>query len=491
MLITSLLAIALLSALPPLLSRPRYIWLVAFLSSTAILILGTYVGVLAIMRGPLTGANEFWYVDAMAGLLVVLVSFIQWTATMTSRVYLAAELDAGVITDSQYRRFFVLVPLFVFAMLLSTVSNNLGILWIALEATTLATTLLVAFYARKGSLEAAWKYLLLCSTGIALGLAGLMIAFFAGQLAGVHEGLSAINWTTLHGAAPFLSPMLLQLAFVFVLIGYGTKAGLVPMHTWLPDAHSSAPSPISGLLSGVLLPVALFAILRFKTLVDIALGDPTWTGNLLIVFGLLSIAVPAAFTLVQGDYKRLLAYSSIEHMGIVALGFGIGGLAAVAAVVHLVGHALAKSALFFGAGNMVTRFHSTKFDRVGDVAKTLPITAALFAAALLALLAVPPSPLFLSEFVLVSQAIAPHPYASAILLLSLTIVAAGFIRFMIPLLYAPAERAKEHAIEQGESWNLSHSMILLHLVIIFVLGVVVWLPAGSALVIRIASSIIT
>lgn len=489
MTISILLGLAFLGSFSTFVSRaPRTVQLVSLIWSTLVLVMGAVVAVPVFLHGPAVAGGGLWHVDGFGALLVLLISFIQWTATLSSRSYLAAELAAGIIDEIQVRRYAGLVPLFVFAMLVSAVSNNLGLLWIALEATTLATTLLVAFYARPGSLEAAWKYLILCSTGIALGLGGVMIAFYAASMNGTTEGFAAMNWTAFLAIAPTLSPMLLKLAFVLILIGYGTKAGFVPMHTWLPDAHSSAPSPISGLLSGVLLPVALFAILRFKMIVDATLGDSLWTGHLLIVFGLLSIAIPAAFTLVQGDYKRLLAYSSIEHMGIVALCFGIGGFATLAGVVHLAGHALAKSALFFGAGNIVGRFHSTKFDRVGDVARVLPYTASLFAAALLALLAVPPSPLFLSELVLVSQGVLEHPYAVLILLVSITVVAAGFIRLMIPLLYAPAEH-EDHPVRAGEKLSLAHAAIGAHLVVLLGIGIAVWTAPGLALFTGIAASI--
>lgn len=486
--ITILLIIALIGFVPSLFVRSTdTLWRVSFAWSSIVLTLGTWIGIGAILS-PATPAAGLWLLDRAAAFLVLLVSFIQWTAILSSRSYMKEELRAGIIDESQARRYFALLPLFVFAMLTASVANNLGVQWIALEATTLATTLLVALYARAGSLEAAWKYLIVCSTGIALGLAGFLVAYYAGTLAGMHEGLAAMHWTVLHEAAAAFSPALLKIAFVLVLVGYGTKAGLVPMHTWLPDAHSSAPSPVSGMLSGVLLPIALVAILRFKALVDASLGGSEWSSTLLIVFGLLSIAIPAAFTLVQTDYKRLLAYSSIEHMGIATLAFGFGGVAAAVGFVHLAGHALAKSALFFSAGNIVTRFHSTKFARVGDVAKTLPKTGFLFAAMLLALLAVPPSPLFLSEYILVAHGVAAHPWATGILLLSITIVAAAFIRSLVPLLYAPTVEP-EHEVRAGETLSLSHAAVGLHLLALAALGVIVWTSAGSGFFIGIAQGL--
>lgn len=488
MFISLLLIVAFAGGLVPLIVRtPRTAWLLSFGWSTLVFALGTYLSVGALMSEPVTGAG-LWRIDGIAAILVLLISFTQWTAMLSSRSYLDHELRAGVIDERQARRYLACIPLFVGAMLLASVTDNLGIQWIALEATTLATTMLVALYARPGSLEAAWKYLILCSTGIALGLGGVMIAFYAGEAAGIAVGLAAMSWIMLLQAAPVLSAPLMKIAFVLVLVGYGTKAGLVPMHTWLPDAHSSAPSPVSGLLSGVLLPVALVAILRFKALVDLSLGNGDWSGAIMIVFGVLSVALPAAFVLVQTDYKRLLAYSSIEHMGIVALSFGIGGIAAAAGLVHMVGHALAKSALFFGAGTIVGRFHSTKFDRVADVSGTLPKTSLLFAAGLLLLLAVPPSPLFLSELIIVSRGLSAHPYAIGALLVSLSLVAVGFVRLLMPMLYG-ARPHGGHEVPAGETLSLSHVAIMLHLLLLLAIGVGVWMDIGSALFIGIASNI--
>jgi len=485
MFISLLILVSLIGCFAPFVARnPQTAWYVSLGWSTMVFALGTYLGASVLVSGTAMSAG-LWRIDGVAAVLVLLISFMQWTAILSSRSYLDHELRAGIIDEAQARRYLACIPLFVGVMLSASVADNLGVQWIALEA----TTLLVALYARPGSLEAAWKYLILCSTGIALGLGGVMVAFYAGEMAGITEGLAAMSWAALVRSAPVLSAPLMKIAFVLVLVGYGTKAGLVPMHTWLPDAHSSAPSPVSGLLSGVLLPVALVAILRFKALADVSLGDGAWSGAILIVFGMLSVALAAAFVLVQTDYKRLLAYSSIEHMGIVALSFGIGGIAAAAGLVHMVGHALAKSALFFGAGDIVVRFHSTKFDRVADVARVLPKTAVLFSAGLLLLLAVPPSPLFLSELIIVSRGLSAHPYATGVLLVSLTLVATGFVRLLMPMLYGTLRASGEQETPAGEVHTLSHAGIMLHLIVLLALGVFVWSEAGSALFISIASQV--
>lgn len=464
--------------LPFLLKGPRMLFAGAYAWSTIVFALGAYLGIVGIIH-PSSYANGVMYVDQVAGLLLVLISFMQWTAVLASVPHLQHELHAGMISLGKARQYIALLTLFVLAMSVTVTANNLGVLWIAVEATTLATTFLVAFYAKPGSLEAAWKYLILCSTGIALGLIGLLLAYYAGQSSGV-PGAATLNWSELLSAGALLSPQLMKLAFIFMLIGYGTKAGLAPLHSWLPDAHSAAPAPISGLLSGILLPVALVAILRFKQIVDASLGGPAWTGSLLIIFGTMSVLISAAFILVQYDYKRLLAYSSIEHMGIIAISFGVGGIAAVAGVIHLVAHALIKSSLFFGAAPIVERFKSTKFANVSGVATALPYTGALLLVGLFALLAAPPSPLFLSEYILVSVLVGTHPILAALVIMALTIIAAGFIRQLMPFLFASKDTAPVVVTEK--SLSVAHGGIILQYLFVAGIGVALWTPQGFAMV---------
>lgn len=490
MTISILLVMCLVLALTPFALRSaRTILTTAFAGSTVLFLL-SIAAASPVLLGASAFENAYWYLDAFAALMVLLIGFIQWTAVMTSMHYLGEEVHEGVVDLAHVRRYFFLLGLFVLSMLLTVVSNNLGFMWIALEATTLATTLLVAFYSQKGSLEAAWKYLILCSTGISLGLIGLLLTYYAASSTGLLEGLDATNWTALMAIAPSLPENFMRIAFVFVLIGYGTKVGLVPMHAWLPDAHSRAPSPISGMLSGILLNTALFAILRFRVLVDGTLGSSDWTGGLLLFFGALSCLIPAAFILLQTDYKRLLAYSSIEHMGLIVFSAGLGVAGAAAVVIHIVGHALAKSALFFGAGNILLRFKSTKFERVGAVARTLPYTGGLFLALVLALLATPPSPLFGSELILISRGIVEHPVLTAVVLLALAVIAAGFVRLVMALLFAPAPAAPQVPIEAGEKWNWAHTAMTLHVVALVGFSAFLMTPSAAPLMSRIIAVIL-
>lgn len=468
-----LLIVSGLAALAPLAARSmRTLGATMALGATAIFALALWVAVPPLLGAP-AAAEGLWYVDALAALMVALIGFVQWTAILSSVSYLKTEVEEGVIEFSQARRYASLAGLFILSMLATVVADNLGLMWVALEATTLATTLLVAFYAHKGSLEAAWKYLILCSTGISLGLLGLLITYYAALSGAGVEGFSAISWSALFAVAPSLSPTLMHIAFAFVLIGYGTKAGFVPMHNWLPDAHSRAPAPISGLLSGVLLNAALFSILRYKQLVDASSGGGDWTNGLLLVFGVLSCVIPVGFILLQSDYKRFLAYSSIEHMGLIAFSIGLGAWGALAGLIHLVGHSLAKSMLFFGAGEILLRFRSTKFERVRGAIRAMPYTGSLFLVGLLALLATPPSPLFTSEYLLVARGVGGHPYLTAVVLAALAVIFAGFIRLMMPLLFSPQDTEGGN-VETGERFGLTQAAMLLHVLLMLAFGFALW-----------------
>ena len=282
---------------------------------------------------------------------------------------LAAWLGPGMGGDDGYdgaqaRRFRIFANLFTFMMLFAVVSNNVGFMWIAIEATTITSAMLIPLHVTKASVEASWKYILIGSVGIALAFGGTVLGYFDFvNLAGHRE--AALNWTVLMASAPRLHPQVIQLAFVFILIGYGTKAGLAPMHTWLPDAHSEAPAPLSAMMSGVLLAVALYAVIRWKAVVNAAVGTE-FTDDLFIAMGLLSLAIGAFSLVIQRNYKRMLAYSSIEHTGLICVGLALGPLGMFAAMLHLLNHALAKSTMFFLAGRVLHRYrHDRDQRRVG------------------------------------------------------------------------------------------------------------------------------
>jgi hydrogenase-4 component F len=328
--------------------------------------------------------------DALSAWMLLVVGAVAIVACWASVHYV--RQDPG----GHNRRYLILVQLFLAAMSLAVLADNLGLLWIAVEATTIVTAFLVGHRRTRASVEAAWKYVVLCSVGIAVAFLGTVCVYAAAVAAG-SEGLSALNWTHLTAGAASLDHDLMRLAAGLTLLGFGTKAGLAPMHAWLPDAHSQAPAPVSALMSGVLLSVAFYAILRYKTIFDVVLGTG-YVRVLLTIAALASLAVAAALLIAQQDYKRMLAYSSIEHMGLIALAAAIGSrLAVAAALLHILGHGLAKAAAFTGAGSILHLYGSPRVDAVRAMATGRPVLAAAFGAALAALLGLPPFSLFSSE----------------------------------------------------------------------------------------------
>lgn len=344
--------------------------------------------------------------------------------------------SAGYLGDvpegrfSSPRWFYGLVFLFLFTMIAVYLSANLGMLWIFVEATTLASALLVGFYNTKGAVEAGWKYLIVCTVGIAFALFGTIVLYLAAVRSGV-PAASALDWAVLMNAAPGFGQArdLLKLAFVFVAVGYGTKVGFVPMHSWLPDAHAEAPSPVSALLSAVLLNCAMYALLRFDAIVVRAIGSG-FSHTLLLIFGGLSITVAALLMIVQRDLKRLFAYSSIEHMGIVALGVGLGGpFGLYGALLHAFNHSLAKSLLFFGAGSVRESFGTLRMHQIRGLARSLRWTSSALVIGALAIVGMPPFGLFVSEFLILTAAFSQARYLVAGLMLAAISVVFGALLY--------------------------------------------------------------
>ena len=395
--------------------------------SLLVFIVGGYTAYEAFTVG--TFEQGLWFVDSLSAYMLIIISFVGLMAAIYSVGYIGRDYEEKTIDLGKVRYYYLLFHIFIFTMLLVCVSNNLGIVWIAIEATTLASAFLVGFYDKDTSVEAAWKYIIICSVGITLALLGTILAY-ASSINALGESSSALNWSTLAANASSLDPTLLKLAFILVLIGYGTKVGLAPMHTWLPDAHSEAPTPISALMSGVLLNCAMYGILRYHIIATRALGYG-FSGTLLLIFGFLSLATAAAFIILQKDYKRLLAYSSIEHMGIIAIGFGIGGpLAIFGALLHMFNHALTKSLMFFGAGNVLMKFKTKNIAEVRGIATLMPATAILFLAGAFAITGSPPFSIFLSELTILMAAISQGNYlVCALYLVLLTAIFAGFIYY--------------------------------------------------------------
>src|SRR5262245_16059156 len=325
----------------------------------------------------LTECREFFTADALSAWMVLLISAVSLATSLYAGRYFRRDLAAGTVTAGRVKEFFVLTPLFAAGMFLVVLANNLGVMWFALEATALSSVLLVALYNRQTSLEAAWKYVILGSLGLALALFGTVF-IYAAAIDKQSTALPSFNWSHLMSMAGKLDPRLVKLAFAFVLVGYGTKAGLAPMHTWLPDAHSEAPSPTSAMLSGVSLKVALYALLRFHVLTTHCLQSD-YSRHLLLGFGLFSMFVAAPFILVQTNLKRLLAYSSLEHVGLICTAVAMNTpLTIFGGLLHMGYHALTKPVLFFGAGNIHQTFHTVELRLIGPgVVKVLPLTVLL------------------------------------------------------------------------------------------------------------------
>src|SRR5487761_2432578 len=347
---------------------------------------------------------------------------------------------------SSPRWFYALVFLFLFTMISVCLSANLGLLWIMMEGTTLASALLVGFYNTEGAVEAGWKYLMVCTVGIAFALFGTIVLYLAAVKAGVNSA-AALDWVSLLDAVPRmgLDPHLVKLAFLFVIVGYGTKIGFVPMHSWLPDAHAEAPTPISALLSAVLLNCAMYALMRYDAIVSRAVG-PVFPHTLLLIFGLMSMVVAGLLILVQRNLERLLAYSSIEHMGIIAIGLGLGGpLGLFGALLHTFNHAVAKSLLFFSAGNIRHNLNTLRVDSIHGISRCMPQASAALVVGGLAIVGLPPFSLFVSEFAILSEAFAQSHYVVAILILiMLSVVFGGFAYHLLRLLCGEPNRAPAH-----------------------------------------------
>lgn len=386
-------------------------------------------------HGPQLSHDRLFYIDAFNVYLVALTAFVGLTTAIFSRPYMRHEVERGRVTGRRLRLYHAMYQGFLFAMLLALSANNLGILWVAMEAATLSTVLLVSLYRTPESIEAAWKYFVLCGVGIAQALFGTVLVYFAaGQGLGANAE-DALLWTVLHAGSASLDPTVLTLAFVFLLVGYGTKVGLVPLHHWLPDAHSEGPTPMSAILSGLLLNVALYAIVRLKMLVDASLQTHL-AGYLMMGFGMLSFTVAALFLHRQHDIKRMFSYSSIEHMGLMTYAFGLGGpLATFGALLHMTVHSLTKSAIFITVGHAAQLAGTQRIDRIRGLIRTQPAIGWGLLFGTVAIAGFPPFGVFMSEFLLLTATMESWPWLAAPLLAGLGVAFAGLFRHLQPMVY--------------------------------------------------------
>jgi hydrogenase-4 component F len=458
----------------------RWLEAVTITSAAAVLVLAGFATGQVMRAGHISELANWLYADALSMVTLLVIAFVSFTTALYSVGYLHEDMREQDVTHGEglrhLRRYYVLFNLFIFSMLVVPISNSLGVLWIAIEGTTLASLFLVSFYRTGEALEAAWKYVIVGSVGIALALFGTILAYYSAvQVLGTSYDL---NWSVLAPVAAHLNPSIMRLAFLFIVVGYGTKAGLAPMHTWLPDAHSEAPSPISALLSGVLLNCAMYGILRYFALAVPSVGHAYPTA-LLLTFGLFSLLVAALLIFRQRDYKRLLAYSSVEHMGIIALGVAFGGvLGLYGALLQVLNHAVTKSLMFFASGQVLLKYRTKDISRVSGIIKLMPVTGSMLILGGLALTGSPPFSMFISEFSILSAGFRYGYTAAAIAMLVLiALIFVAFLFYLNGMVFGKASTT----VKPGELSYLSLLAMALSVLVIVGLGVFLPAPLSSLL----------
>ena len=392
------LAVPLLAFLPGYRLSARLNILASFL---------TFLGALSLFAWP-GATGTYFLVDDLNIVFIVLNTLVGFTTSLFSASYIGHELETGRLTPAYLRFYHAMYQVMMFGMNLALIANNIGLMWVAIELATLATVVMVGIYRTHEALEAAWKYFILASVGIAFALFGTILVYMA-AVPVVGEGLQGMTWTVLMTHVSAFDAGLLNAAFVFLFLGYGTKVGLAPLHAWLPDAHAEGPTPISAVLSGLLLNVALYAILRFKMLMALN-ADVIATGPLLVTVGLISVLFAAFMLYRRRDIKRLFAYSSIEHMGIIVFAFGMGGaLANFAGLLQMTMHSLTKSAIFFTVGHVAQVKGTQRIADIRGLTESHPVLGWSLVVGVIAIAGMPPLGIFMSEFLIVSSAFAREP----------------------------------------------------------------------------------
>jgi len=407
--------------------------------------------------------NDFLFVDDLNIVFVVLNTFVGFTTSLFSASYIRHELETGRLTPVYLRFYHAMYQFMLFGMSLALAAQNVGVMWVAVELATLTTVVMVGIYRTPEAIEAAWKYFILGSVGIALALFGTIIVYLAAQPV-IGEGMDAMSWIQLVAHAAKFDPALLNLAFIFLLLGYGTKVGLAPLHAWLPDAHAEGPTPISAVLSGLLLNVALYAVLRFKVVMA-ANPQAIAPGPLLVIMGLTSLIFASFMLYRRRDIKRLFAYSSIEHMGIIAFAFGMGGpLANFAGLLHMTMHSLTKSAIFFAVGHVAQAKNTQKLENMGGLTVTHPALGWGLVLGVVAIAGMPPMGVFMSEFLVVSSTFARQPLLALPLVFGL-LVAFGALVLRLQHVAFGEPKGENHAV------SASYVPMVVHLALVLVAGV--------------------
>ena len=407
--------------------------------------------------------SAYLLVDDLNGTFIVLTSFVGFTTSIFSASYIGHELEIGRLTPPFVRFYHAMYQVLMFAMNLALIANNIGLMWVAIELATLTTVMMVGIYRTHEALEAAWKYFILGSVGIALALFGTILVYMAARPV-IGEGLDAMVWSVLVARAGAFDPALLDVAFVFLLLGYGTKIGLAPLHAWLPDAHAEGPTPISAVLSGLLLNVALYALLRFKMLLAVnpAAIAP---GPLMVTLGLVSLVFAAFMLYRRRDIKRMFAYSSIEHMGIITFAFGMGGpLANFAGLLHMTMHSLTKSAIFFAVGHVAQVKGTQRIADMGGLTETHPVLGWTLILGVVAIAGLPPLGIFTSEFLVVSSTFARAPALALVLVFGMLVGFAALFLRLNSIAFGEARGPSEEA-------KASYVPMFAHLGLVLIAGI--------------------
>lgn len=495
LLVLILLVTPLASAVAVSILRSKRAIEIATLSSTFILLVnGIIVAAEIIERKSISAFDEIFYVDSLGAIIIISIAIVGFASSLHSINYIGRQYERGILDRKYFVRYYQGFNVFLFTMMLVPIANSAGLMWAAIEATTLISVLLIMIYIKRSSIEASWKYLVIATVGLSFALFGTILfdysegaalpllsgnsegeaALAEGDISSGSEAPEGIKWSNMAAAGGsdgglwHPDPVMIKVAFIFILIGYGTKAGLAPMHTWLPDAHSEAPTPVSALLSGVLLNCSMYGIIRFHMVSSNAIG-PEFSSQLLVILGIVSAGIAAASIYFQKDMKRMLAYSSVEHMGIISAAIGFGGFFGIyGAVLHIMNHAIVKPLMFLASGSISQKYETKSIANITGVIRVMPLSGILFLVGGIAILGMPPFNIFFSEFLIFSSAMQTGQYLSfSLLLLFIALIFAGFIRHLVRMVFGspPAGMTK------GEMGKLSVIPMVMLAVLALVLGV--------------------
>ena len=449
--------------------RQKRIAEIITVSSTFLILIQALVIISKIIdEKTMSAFGNMFYIDSLGAVILLPISIVGFVSALYSVNYMGRQYDNGMVDAKHITRYYQGFNVFLLTMLVVPIANNLGIMWVTVEATTLISVLLIMLYFKQNAIEAAWKYLIIATVGLSFALIGTTFFYYANINVGTST--DAMNWTEMLHNSKLFDPNLVKIAFIFILIGYGTKAGLAPMHTWLPDAHSEAPTPVSALLSGVLLNCAFYGILRFHIISSNAIGA-AFSNQLLIMLAIISVGIAAASIYFQKDMKRMLAYSSVEHMGLVSLGIGFGGLFGIyGAILQIINHAIAKPMMFFVSGTVNQKYETKAMSKITGIIKTMPITGILFMVGGLALVGMPPFNIFLSEFMILSSGFKAGQFlATSLVILFLIITFAVFLRHLIRMVFGKPSPE----IKTNEMGKLAIIPVVILGSLVFILGVYV------------------